>query len=56
LRKIIINKPKIYEIFDFISDDCKDLLIKLLEIDPRKRVTIFEVINHNFIQQAKIDD
>ena len=34
-----------------ISDDCKDLINKLLEVNPEKRIDIKGILSHKFIQK-----
>ena len=46
-RKICIGK---YTIPDFVSNDCKDLLRKILVTDPSKRITIKQIKNHPWFQ------
>ncbi|XP_013396564.1 peripheral plasma membrane protein CASK isoform X3 [Lingula anatina] len=41
-------KPKIWQ---FISEDAKDLLYRLLELDPDHRYTIEEALNHPWIKE-----
>lgn len=35
-----------------ISYDCKDILSKLLKIDPKERISIDEALNHKWIKEA----
>ncbi|OUM63659.1 hypothetical protein PIROE2DRAFT_30030, partial [Piromyces sp. E2] len=35
-----------YEIPDFISDDCRDLITRILKVEPSERMTIEEILNH----------
>ena len=40
-----------YIIPDYLSPGCKNLIKKILEIDPKKRISIREIINHPFIKE-----
>ena len=52
------NSEKLYqkifssklEIPDRISLQCKDLIKKMLEVDPKKRITLEEIKNHSFLK------
>ena len=46
-RKICIGK---YTIPDFVSNDCKDLLKRILVTDPSKRITIKQIKTHPWFQ------
>jgi serine/threonine protein kinase len=46
------NKEKRKEVFDKIEPVARDLLDKLLEIDPEKRITITEALNHPYFKQV----
>jgi serine/threonine protein kinase len=37
-----------YKIDDTISDRAKNLLSKILEVDPKKRFTISQILSHNW--------
>jgi serine/threonine protein kinase len=39
----------------FISEECKNILIKMLEKDPKKRITIQEIKNHPWVEQNMKD-
>lgn len=41
------------EFFDNVSGLCKDLLTRLLEADPEKRITIEEALCHDWIQKGE---
>ena len=43
------NFPELKE----ISSDCKDLLYKILEVDPKKRITLNEILLHPWLNSAK---
>lgn len=32
------------------SDECKDLVVKMMTVDPKKRITSKEALNHPWIQ------
>jgi len=36
------------KVWDGLSEDCKDIIMKMLEIDPFKRITIEELLSHKF--------
>lgn len=38
--------------YDFLSNDAKDLIKLFLEIDPDKRVTISDALNHQWIKNG----
>ncbi|ORX75631.1 Pkinase-domain-containing protein [Anaeromyces robustus] len=42
-----------YEIPDFISDECKDLITRILKIEPSERITIEEILNHKWLEIPK---
>lgn len=35
----------------FVSNDCKDLLLRLLEKDPKRRATALDVLKHPWIER-----
>lgn len=39
-----------HEEFEIISDDCKDLITKLLVTNPKKRFTGKEALDHNWFK------
>lgn len=39
------------EIWEEVSNDAKDLVKKLLEVDPNKRLSATEALNHRWILQ-----
>ena len=39
--------------FPILSDECKDLIIKLLEYDPNKRLSASEALNHPWFKTAE---
>ena len=41
-----------YEQFDYVSDDCKDLLRKILVKDPNMRASSIDVLNHRCIKRS----
>ena len=44
-KNILCGKfPKL----NFISNQCEDLLFKLLEVNPEKRINLNEILNHNW--------
>ena len=47
LHNIIISGN--YKEIKDISDDCKDLLNKLLKVNPKERITIDEALKHNWL-------
>lgn len=38
------------EFWQCVSDEAKDLVQKLLQKDPEKRITLIEAINHPWVQ------
>ena len=38
-----------------ISDDCKDLINKLLEVNKEKRINIKDILSHNFVKKNEND-
>uniref|UniRef100_A0A0L8HB86 Protein kinase domain-containing protein n=1 Tax=Octopus bimaculoides TaxID=37653 RepID=A0A0L8HB86_OCTBM len=40
--------------WDFISESAKDLVKKMLEVDPEKRITIEEALNHPWIKDLNL--
>lgn len=47
LRNIEIGK---FKIPSDVSGDCKDLLKKMIEKDPKARITASEALNHDWIK------
>lgn len=41
--------PKLKD-FENLPPDGVDLLVKLLEMDPKKRISIDDVLNHKFLK------
>ena len=39
-----------------LSDDCQDLLISLLEVDPAKRISATNALEHPWISNNNIDE
>jgi 5'-AMP-activated protein kinase catalytic alpha subunit len=54
LYKKILNCD--YLIPGFITQACKDLIKKILNTDPEKRVTMQEIKNHEWYNQVKPQD
>ena len=48
-RKVVIGK---YDIPQRISKNCKDLIQKILEVNPKKRIKIEDIKNHPFLKDA----
>lgn len=38
----------------FLSDKCKDMIRRLLTVNPKKRISIEEIKNHSFYQQGDL--
>ena len=51
-KKICIGK---FNIPDFVSNECKDLLKRILVTDPNKRITIKQIKNHPWFQLYKVN-
>ncbi|ORY06790.1 Pkinase-domain-containing protein [Neocallimastix californiae] len=45
-----------YEIPDFISEECKDLITRILKIEPSERITIEEILNHKWMETSQEDN
>lgn len=41
--------------WDFISTSAKDLVKKMLDVDPDKRITIDDALNHPWIKVGNLD-
>lgn len=48
------NKKKRRKVFKKIEPVARDLLDKLLEIDPEKRITITEALKHPYFTQSHV--
>lgn len=44
------------EIWKFISKEAKDLISKLLVVDPKKRYTCEQALKHPWFQKYKINE
>jgi len=42
-----------YEIPDFISDECKDLITRILKIEPSDRISMEEILKHKWLEIPK---
>lgn len=42
-----------YSVPSYISDNCSDLIRRLMTVDNRKRITIDEALNHPFLKNVK---
>lgn len=51
---LLINYIKNFSIIDFNNDDFYDLIEKMLNIDPIKRITLEDCLNHSWFKQKKI--
>jgi len=40
-----------YKEFNFVSDECKDLIRKMLVIDPKKRYTAQQILKHDWFKK-----
>lgn len=45
-----------YQIPSFVSPECKDLLKRILDTDPRTRYSISEIRNHTWYKQAQPEE
>ena len=50
-RKVVIGK---YDIPKRLSKNCKDLIQKILEVNPKKRIKLDDIKNHPFLKEAYI--
>ena len=58
------SKPKLFEQIregDFqlpsdVSENCSDLISRLMEMDPNKRITIEEALNHPFLKDVSVPE
>jgi len=39
--------------WNMISPSCKDLIMRMLTLDPNERITIFECLNHPWIKERE---
>lgn len=49
-----IKRGKVYmnpKIWDVISEPCKNLVARMLTLDPNERITVFECLNHPWIRE-----
>ena len=53
LQKLIMKAK--YTLKDDISQEARNLLKGLMEKDPNKRMTIAQVLNHKWLEDAKTD-
>lgn len=55
LRKMIIEQELKLNKKDIpkISQSCKELIIRMLDKDPSKRITICEILTHSWISKYK---
>ena len=44
-----------YEIPDFLSDECKDLIKKMMQINPEKRINLEEIKRHKWVNMFNIN-
>jgi serine/threonine protein kinase len=42
-----------FQIPTFVSSECQDLISKMLQVNPQKRTSIDDILNHPWIQQSK---
>ena len=53
LKKVICAGKYKYPNNCDLTDDCKDLIQKMLTVDPKERITIPEALNHPWIKKAE---
>ena len=53
LKKVICAGKYKYPKNCDLTDDCKDLIQKMLTVDPKERITIPEALNHPWIKKAE---
>ena len=54
IQKVIMTKK--FEKIDDVSDECNDLISKMLKINPQERITIDEILNHPWIKDVNINN
>ena len=45
-----------YQIPSFVSPECKDIIKKILDTDPRTRITIAEIREHPWYLQVPVEE
>lgn len=40
--------------WEFVSDSAKDLIQQMLQVDPKQRITIQEVLNHRWLRVSSL--
>ncbi|EGR32120.1 protein kinase domain protein, partial [Ichthyophthirius multifiliis] len=54
LIKLILQQKLYFPIYPYVSDECKEFIIKCLQIDINKRANLEELKNHVLIKEKKI--
>ena len=56
IKDLVYNITKgNYSLPDTVSKNCQDLISKILQVDPNKRINIHEIKNHPWMKQFNID-
>lgn len=50
-----LKKVQLKELYPFADDECLDLLDKLLQFNPNKRIGIHEAIGHSVFNEVRIE-
>jgi len=56
MKDLVYNiKNGIYSLPDTVSNECRDLLKKMIQINPDKRITIHEIKNHPWMKKFNVN-
>jgi serine/threonine protein kinase len=53
LKKQIVERDITLGKHDSISEDCKNLILRMLDKDPQKRIAVSEIMEHPWITNYK---